>query len=139
MRNRFKTIVTVAVVAVLVVAALALTGCGSKGVDLVGEWTIDGSPMTVVFTETDVKFPGGQTYPYTVDEEAMTITITPTGGAASTSPFTLSEDGKKLAITETIEDQEYTTNFTKKSDNGEAEPSVDATGMPSSTDSSTSK
>ncbi len=139
MRNRFSTIITVAVVAVLVVAALALTGCGSKGTNLVGEWQIEGSPMIVVFTDTDVKFPGGQTYPYSIDEKAQTITITPTGGTASTSPFTLSDDGKKLAITETIDGQEYTTNFTKKSDNGNAEPSVGTTGTAGSSDTSTSK
>lgn len=137
MRTRFSTFLAIAVAFALVVSAFALTGCGKKQ-DITGEWRIQGSPMIVVITESEFKMPGGASFGYAIDFGAGTITLGLGQDNEASAPFTLSEDGALLTITETAEDGTQTATILEKiSDNVDAEARVE--GMGSSTEETTTE
>ena len=115
-------VITVAALA-LCACLFALVGCGSTDKkDIQGVWLVDGSTVTVVYTEDELKMVG-LTYGYSLNPGKKTITYT-YGSDKGEGTYELA-DGK-LTITQTDADgTEQVSTFTKVSDDVEAEPQAD--------------
>ena len=119
------------IAAALIVGAtagvLALAGCSSDSADhkaLMGEWQVEDTEVTVVFTEDELKMVG-ETFGYTLDEDEGVIDYTSEDEAYGTAEYTFSDDNQTLEL---VEDDgsggTTTTTFVKLSDDTDAEPSA---------------
>ena len=100
-----------AVTVALCVCLFALAGCGSGDQkDLIGEWKVQGTDVTVVYNDKQFKT-YGTTFDYTIDTNAKTITTT---------------NGSFTGLANYV--------FDKVSSNGDAEPSVDGAAESASED-----
>ena len=109
------------------VGVLALAGCSSNSADhkaLMGEWQVEDTEVTVVFTEDELKMVG-ETFGYTLDEDEGVIDYTSEDEAYGTAEYTFSDDNQTLEL---VEDDgsggTTTTTFVKLSDDTDAEPSA---------------
>ena len=109
------------------VGVLALAGCSSDSADhkaLMGEWQVEDTEVTVVFTEDELKMVG-ETFGYTLDEDEGVIDYTSEDEAYGTAEYTFSDDNQTLEL---VEDDgsggTTTTTFVKLSDDTDAEPSA---------------
>ena len=121
-----KRICALAVVTVALCACLlALAGCGSSDQkDLIGEWKVQGTNVTVVYDDKQFKT-YGTTFDYTIDTNAKTITTT-NGSFTGLANYSYSDDKQTLTLNEDDGNGgTKTTVFDKVSSNGDAEPSVD--------------
>ena len=101
---------------------LAACGSGDKA-DLVGEWKIDGTEVTVVFSDSKFKLVGNS-FDYAIDEGKKTITYS-SGGAKGSAEYSFSSDKQKLTLKESDgAGGTKTTVFNKVSSNGDAQPSA---------------
>lgn len=118
--SRFSAVL---MVAVLLVAALGLTGCGTA--DITGEWQIEGSPRTVVIDETRFSMMGGG-FEYEISKDKKSITLGVGQEGSTTVPFELAEDGQSFTITETdaASGSSLVTKLVKLSDNKDATPTI---------------
>lgn len=98
--------------------------CGSSDAnDLVGEWKIKDTDVTVVFSGTEFKLVGN-TFDYTIDPGAKTITYK-SGDATGSAKYTFGNGGQQLTLDESDgAGGTKTTVFDKVSGNGDAEPSA---------------
>lgn len=104
----------------------AFTACGANDKpDLIGEWKVANTEVTVVFSDTQFKVVGN-TFDYTIDSGNKTITYT-AGGAKGTSKYSFSADKQQLTLEES---SGKTTVFNKVSSNGNAEPSAGVAATP---------
>lgn len=116
--------VSVAAVACALACLFAIPGCASGDANtLIGEWKIQNTDVTVVFTGSEFKLVGN-TFDYKIDTSDKTITYT-SGDATGSAKYSFSDDGKKL----TLEENDgaggtKVTVFDKVSDDGNAEPSA---------------
>lgn len=116
--------VSVAAVACALACLFALPGCASGDANtLVGEWKIQNTDVTVVFTGSEFKLVGN-TFDYKIDTSDKTITYM-SGDATGSAKYSFSDDGKML----TLEENDgaggtKVTVFDKVSDDGNAEPSA---------------
>ncbi len=112
------------------VCALVLVACGSSDkADLVGEWKIDGTEVTVVFSDTKFKLVGN-TFDYTLDDGKKTITYS-SGGAKGSAEYSFSNNKQQLTLKESDgAGGTKTTVFNKVSSNGDAQPSAGAPAAP---------
>lgn len=116
--------VSVAAVACALACLFALPGCASGDANtLIGEWKIQNTDVTVVFTGSEFKLVGN-TFDYKIDTSDKTITYT-SGDATGSAKYSFSDDGKML----TLEENDgaggtKVTVFDKVSDDGNAEPSA---------------
>lgn len=119
------------IAAALIVGAtagvLALAGCSSDSADhkaLMGEWQVEDTEVTVVFTEDELKMVG-ETFGYTLDEDEGVIDYTSEDEAYGTAEYTFSDDNQTLEL---VEDDgsggTTTTTFVKLSDDTDAEPTA---------------
>ena len=77
----------------------AFTACGSSDAnDLVGEWKIKDTDVTVVFSGDKFKLVGN-TFDYTVDPGAKTITYK-SGDATGSAKYSFSDNGQQLTLDE---------------------------------------
>lgn len=115
-----RALIVLAALACLLMSLLALSGCGQDDKSkFVGEWQIQNTEVTVVFSDTQFK-QDGYTFDYTVDSANKTITYQSGGIDMGSATYSFSDNGKKL----TLEQDNGTFVFDKLSDNGNAEPSV---------------
>lgn len=114
------------------VCALVLVACGSSDkADLVGEWKIDGTEVTVVFSDTEFKLVGN-TFDYTLDDGKKTITYS-SGGAKGSAQYSFSDNKQQLTLKESDgAGGTKTTVFNKVSSNGNAQPSAGVPATPAS-------
>lgn len=105
-------------------ALFAFSGCGSSDADdLVGEWKIEETPVTVVFSGSEFKLVG-TSFDYTVDSGSKTITYT-SGDLTGLAKYSFSDDKKKLTLEESDgAGGTKTTVFERVSNDGSAEPSI---------------
>ena len=111
-------------VACALTCLLALPACGSSDAnDFVGEWEIQDTGVTVVFTGSEFKLVGNM-FEYTVDPGSSTITYTQ-GDASGSSKYSFSSDRQQLTLEESDgAGGTKITVFDKVSSNGDAEPSA---------------
>lgn len=117
-------------IACLIAAVMSCTclftfaACGSSDAnDLVGEWRIKDTDVTVVFSGTEFKLVGN-TFDYTVDPGAKTITYK-SGDATGSAKYSFSDNGQQLTLDESDGAGGIkTTVFDKVSNDGNAEPSA---------------
>lgn len=118
----------IAVCVVALVCACAclfmVPACGSSDAGaFVGEWKIQNTQVTVVFSESKFKLVGN-TFDYTVDDGKKAITYK-SGDAVGTAVYSFSSDKKQLTLEESdANGGTKTTVFEKISNNGNAEPSA---------------
>ena len=118
--------VRVALAVCLVACMLLASACSSStdAKDIQGEWRVKDSEVTVVFTDTQFKT-YGQSFDYTIDTNAKTISFKQGSMDSNDNKYTLSEDKKTLTLDESANlGEEKVTTFEKVSDNVDAEPSV---------------
>lgn len=98
--------------------------CGSSDAnELVGEWKIKDTNVTVVFSGTEFKLVGN-TFDYTVDPGSKTITYK-SGDATGSAKYSFANNGQQLTLDESDgAGGTKTTVFDKVSSNGNAEPSA---------------
>lgn len=102
----------------------AFAACGSSDAnELVGEWKIKDTEVTVVFSGDKFKLVGN-TFDYTVDPGSKTITYK-SGDATGEAKYTFGNNGQQLTLDESDgAGGTKTTIFDKVSNNGDAEPSA---------------
>lgn len=102
----------------------AFAACGSSDAnELVGEWKIKGTEVTVVFSGDKFKLVGN-TFDYTVDPGSKTITYK-SGDATGEAKYSFGNNGQQLTLDESDgAGGTKTTVFDKVSNNGDAEPSA---------------
>ena len=102
----------------------AFAACGSSDAnELVGEWKIKDTEVTVVFSGDKFKLVGN-TFDYTVDPGSKTITYT-SGDATGEAKYSFGNNGQQLTLDESDgAGGTKTTVFDKVSNNGDAEPSA---------------
>lgn len=102
----------------------AFTACGSSDAnELVGEWKIKDTEVTVVFSGDKFKLVGN-TFDYTVDPGSKTITYK-SGDATGEAKYSFGNNGQQLTLDESDgAGGTKTTVFDKVSNNGDAEPSA---------------
>ena len=99
-----------------------LSGCGSSSDSkLLGEWWLDGSNVTIVITDSEIKMVD-VTYTYTLS--GNTINFKSDDGGSGSMTYELSEDGQSMVITEDQDGTKVSNPWTKISDNTDAEPSA---------------
>lgn len=103
---------------------LAFAACGSSDAnELVGEWKIKDTEVTVVFSGDKFKLVGN-TFDYTVDPGSKTITYK-SGDATGEAKYSFGNNGQQLTLDESDgAGGTKTTVFDKVSNNGDAEPSA---------------
>lgn len=123
---RQRIVIAVIALACAFVCLFSLSACGSSDASsFVGEWKIQNTQVTVVFSDTKFKLVGN-TFDYTVDDGKKTITYK-SGNATGTASYSFSSDKKQLTLEENDGNgATKTTVFDKISDNGNAEPSANA-------------
>ena len=102
----------------------AFAACGSSDAnELVGEWKIKDTEVTVIFSGDKFKLVGN-TFDYTVDPGSKTITYK-SGDATGEAKYTFGNNGQQLTLDESDgAGGTKTTIFDKVSNNGDAEPSA---------------
>lgn len=102
----------------------AFAACGSSDAnELVGEWKIKDTEVTVVFSGDKLKLVGN-TFDYTVDPGSKTITYK-SGDATGEAKYSFGNNGQQLTLDESDgAGGTKTTVFDKVSNNGDAEPSA---------------
>ncbi len=102
----------------------AFAACGSSDAnELVGEWKIKDTEVTVVFSGDKFKLVGN-TFDYTVDPGSKTITYK-SGDATGEAKYSFGNNGQQLTLDESDgAGGTKTTVFDKVSNNGDAEPSA---------------
>mgnify|MGYP000847884999 FL=1 len=102
----------------------AFAACGSSDAnELVGEWKIKDTEVTVVFSGDKFKLVGN-TFDYTVDPGSKTITYK-SGDATGEAKYSFGNSGQQLTLDESDgAGGTKTTVFDKVSNNGDAEPSA---------------
>lgn len=102
----------------------AFAACGSSDANnLVGEWKIKDTEVTVVFSGDKFKLVGN-TFDYTVDPGSKTITYK-SGDATGEAKYSFGNNGQQLTLDESDgAGGTKTTVFDKVSNNGDAEPSA---------------
>ena len=102
----------------------AFAACGSSdGNELVGEWKIKDTEVTVVFSGDKFKLVGN-TFDYTIDPGSKTITYK-SGDATGEAKYSFGNNGQQLTLDESDgAGGTKTTVFDKVSNNGDAEPSA---------------
>ena len=102
----------------------AFAACGSSDAnELVGEWKIKDTEVTVVFSGGKFKLVGN-TFDYTVDPGSKTITYK-SGDATGEAKYSFGNNGQQLTLDESDgAGGTKTTVFDKVSNNGDAEPSA---------------
>lgn len=120
-----KILTTVTALIALCACLFAFTGCSSADAsNFKGEWVVEGTSVTVVFTGDKFKTYGAE-YDYTLDTSSHTITYT-SDSMTGSATYSFSDDNKKLTLTEASDDGgTKSTNFEKVSDDTSAEPVVD--------------
>ena len=118
-------VATIAVALCLFAGMLALAGCGSNDHSLLqGEWQVEGTEVTVVFTEDELKMVG-ETFGYTIDTDEQVINYTSNDEDYGEAAYTFSDDGQTLTLEESDgSGGTTTTTFVKLSDDTSAEPSA---------------
>lgn len=119
-----RTAALFAAAALAFVCLFGLAACGGGDKDtLKGEWKVQGTQVTVVFTDTQWKMVQS-TFDYQLDQGAKTITYTADGMSGSAT-YELSSDGKQLTLNEDDGNGgTKTTVFDKVSDDTQAQPSA---------------
>ena len=130
-----KKYITIAVALCLFAGALALGGCGSNDHSLLqGEWQVEGTAVTVVFTEDELKMVG-ETFGYTIDTDEQVINYTSNDEDYGQAAYTFSDDGQTLTLEESDgSGGTTTTTFVKLSDDTSAEPVASASSDDEDTD-----
>lgn len=102
----------------------AFAACGSSDAnELVGEWKIKDTEVTVVFSGDKFKLVGN-TFDYTVDPGSKIITYK-SGDATGEAKYSFGNNGQQLTLDESDgAGGTKTTVFDKVSSNGDAEPSA---------------
>ena len=102
----------------------AFAACGSSDAnELVGEWKIKDTEVTVVFSGDKFKLVGN-TFDYTVDPGSKTINYK-SGDATGEAKYSFGNNGQQLTLDESDgAGGTKTTVFDKVSNNGDAEPSA---------------
>lgn len=102
----------------------AFAACGSSDAnELVGEWKIKDTEVTVVFSGDKFKLVGN-TFDYTIDPGSKTITYK-SGDATGEAKYSFGNNGQQLTLDESDgAGGTKTTVFDKVSNNGDAEPSA---------------
>ena len=102
----------------------AFAACGSSDAnELVGEWKIKDTEVTVVFSGDKFKLVGNA-FDYTVDPGSKTITYK-SGDATGEAKYSFGNNGQQLTLDESDgAGGTKTTVFDKVSNNGDAEPSA---------------
>lgn len=102
----------------------AFAACGSSDAnELVGEWKIKDTEVTVVFSGDKFKLVGN-TFDYTIDPGSKTITYK-SGDATGEAKYSFGNNGQQLMLDESDgAGGTKTTVFDKVSNNGDAEPSA---------------
>ncbi len=122
--TRVAALVAAAMLACACLFGLAACGGGDKDA-FKGEWKVQGTQVTVVFTDTQWKMVQN-TFDYTLDSGAKTITYT-TDGMSGSATYEFSSDGKQLTLNENDgSGGTKTTVFDKVSDDTQAQPSAGA-------------
>ena len=122
-----KKHITIAVALCLFASMLALGGCGSNDhSQLQGEWQVEGTEVTVVFTEDELKMVG-ETFGYTIDTDEQVINYTSNDEDYGQAAYAFSDDGQTLTLEESDgSGGTTTTTFVKLSDDTTAEPVASA-------------
>lgn len=122
LKKRFITCLVTAACACTCLFALPACGSGDAG-NLVGEWKIQNTDVTVVFSGSEFKLVGN-TFDYTVDPGSKTITYK-SGDATGNAKYTFSNGNQTLTLDESDgAGGTKVTVFDKVSSNGDAEPSA---------------
>ncbi|PWL78124.1 MAG: hypothetical protein DBY20_07295 [Coriobacteriia bacterium] len=102
----------------------AFAACGSSDAnELVGEWKIKDTEVTVVFSGDKFKLVGN-TFDYTIDPGSKTITYK-SGDATGEAKYSFGNNDQQLTLDESDgAGGTKTTVFDKVSNNGDAEPSA---------------
>lgn len=102
----------------------AFAACGSSDAnELMGEWKIKDTEVTVVFSGDKFKLVGN-TFDYTIDPGSKTITYK-SGDATGEAKYSFGNNGQQLTLDESDgAGGTKTTVFDKVSNNGDAEPSA---------------
>lgn len=120
-----KRLIACFIVAIMSCTCLfAFAACGSSDAnELVGEWKIKDTEVTVVFSGDKFKLVGN-TFDYTVDPGSKTITYK-SGDATGEAKYSFGNNGQQLTLDESDgAGGTKTTVFDKVSNNGDAEPSA---------------
>lgn len=120
-----KRLITCLIAASCALACLfSISACASADENnLVGEWRVQDTDVTVVYTGTQFKV-FGHTFDYKVDPNAKTITLT-SDNATGESKYTFSSDNQQLTLVESDgAGGTKTTVFDKVSGDANAEPSA---------------
>lgn len=106
------------------VCLFSLSACGSGDENnLVGEWRVQNTDVTVVYTGSQFKVVGNA-FDYTLDPGTKTITYK-SGDATGNAKYSFSSDNQQLTLEESDgAGGTITTVFDKVSGNGNAEPSA---------------
>lgn len=124
-----KRIISAIAAFCLAASLFVLAGCAgdSDAQDLKGEWKVQGTEVTFVFTGDKLKSLAGE-LEYTLDTGKKTISYKQDGQEYSSASYSFSEDRKTLTLDEHYEDGgQRQTIFEKVSDNPDAEPSAGST------------
>ena len=120
-----KRLIACFIVAIMSCTCLfAFAACGSSDAnELVGEWKIKDTEVTVVFSGDKFKLVGN-TFDYTIDPGSKTITYK-SGDATGEAKYSFGNNGQQLTLDESDgAGGTKTTVFDKVSNNGDAEPSA---------------
>lgn len=125
MKVKTRAIAALAAVVCLCACLLALPGCSSGDQKMLqGTWQVEGTDVTVVFTDTEFKMVGN-TFTYTMDSGAKTINYKSGDIDFGSAQYSFEDNGKKLTLREDDGNGgTKTTNFDKVSDDTSGEPSV---------------
>lgn len=102
-----KTIISIAVILMLVAIAFAVTGCGDENKGVVGQWAYSSYVYTFNADKTGTYGMSGSEMKFTYEDNGDELSILYEG---NTSPLVLKYriDGKKLIITDSFgKDVEY--------------------------------
>ncbi len=114
--------------ATLLVAGMCcfgLVGCGGDDATTIkGEWQVQDTTVTVVFTDTEFKTVAS-TFEYSIDTQDKTITYTQ-GEMEGQATYEFTDDNKQMTLTEGDGDGgTQVTTFVKVSSDTSAEPTVE--------------
>lgn len=119
-----RVVASLIAVSCALACVLTLSACASSDEkNLVGEWQVHNTDVTVVYTGSQFKVVGNE-FDYSVDPGSKTITLK-SGDAEGKSTYSFSSDNQQLTLEESDgAGGTKVTVFDKVSNNGNAEPSA---------------
>lgn len=131
-------VVAVSVAAVLLMYSRGMLGLsGNPSQQILGEWRVQDSAVTLVINESQIKLPGSVVYTYKLDEQNKTISFS-VGNITGSAQYGFAKDASGNIIMTLMEEsggERKITRLVKLSDNTAASPRVTDISTPSPSES----